>query len=154
MRYFLTFPRTPLPMTVILSARSGAKICGELDGNISIRLKSYSGSSFWGAVRTCSATPSAWSICRYSHSQPKYLTEPLRGLTSGAKRRWGNRFDKTCPILRVLAVCRSPGTSPPCRSQSTVICLVISPFLTPKYRSPERCEVKFGGEISFFQVDR
>jgi hypothetical protein len=51
-------------MTVILSARSGAKICGELDGYISIRLKSYSGSSCWRALRTSSATSSAWAMGR------------------------------------------------------------------------------------------
>jgi hypothetical protein len=30
------------------------------------------------------------------------LTEPLRGFISGAKRRWGKRFDKTWPTLRAL----------------------------------------------------
>ena len=82
-------------MTVILSARKGANICGELDGYTSIRLKSYSANSRWRALRTSSATPSAWAMGRKSGNQPKNLTEPFLGLISGAKRRWGKRFVKT-----------------------------------------------------------
>ena len=40
--------------------------------------------------------------------------------------------DKTWPTFRALATWCSPGTSPPCRSQSTATCMVIRPFLTPK----------------------